>query len=1630
MRRKILTLFLALAMLVPFVVPGIGAATNVVSAQGDSSFAPLPVVEPESFALHKSTVVLNMGKTATFSIVSVVPENTTLPLDGVWTSSNPAVVAITGKAAGQIRAVGYGVAVITCDVNGVTASSTVVVPQLDRSVESFQLHKSTLKLLKGKTATLNIANVLPVDATNVSAAKWFTSNSSIVEFTGNAPGQIRALRAGTVNITCQIGAVKAYCKVTVENPAPTPTPAAEAKFVKVSPAMLDQMREEYISDKMKLFDEYESILTNPPLSANPYLPPINSALPANANTWRSPGAYWDEPHTTAKIDMYREWELHNIFLYDGPVYNPSTYTADGSAPYEVMGGTFKVYAGTTLLLSYDLTNAGVWVNFDLTELIGDKGVTTRQLTFVKEQDTSMDGGFRYTWSGGGWTSEFGQYICDVNIVEVALYGIPLGDDPVIEDDWSLKEDGRPVTDFGFTMGEFIGTNSFYNENMNTYEAIGFIREYHNWGWTEYAANDRPSAGVYNDSGMTMNPDVAFFDGGNGDPVWGFDNYYKQLKEKGIGVSICVQRGVSGSPHERPDYQGDDPKSAASYLAHGQSMFQLAARYGSNKNIDPALVKVAGGTPKEIGLGYVEYFENWNEPNLGAFTGAQFAAMTSADYDGHMGTMGSNVGVKNADPNAKLVLGGLAGMVLYEKMYWQGEYNCTEFVEDMMKWFDQNRTEEQWKAAHDGSLEGYVRYPFDVLNGHYYCPDACIPDGMDSQNPTGLSPEADYLYERISEFVSFRDKYLPDKEIWLSEFGWDTTQGSPNSATVEYVKNGVTYNEGINVGLDGEEVQGRWIVREFLMLAAAGIDRAQQFMMPNSGSGDGSTGRFETCGMLNGFQGSDAKKPSWYYVGTMRFLLEDTVFGAIIEKGGDDGLTGPWVLRFDETKSDDNVFALWLPTSLGDMDGANVVDYSLSLPDGAEFAYMIELVDDVQWGEMTELAVTDGVAVVPVTEKPVFVLVSAEEYYKPVPEILNSLNFAADNLTAPARGDIAGDPNLLFDEHCTSLASVPSTEWGHQWWVSSQSRDEGLYKYAIIDLGAKYTLSEIFLWDVGCGIVDGNAFAIYAGELGDWTPNLGAETKDSVLAQLAGDNWTRVAEYNFRKAFLWESLPVDVTARYLIVGYEGENTQELGDPHWLFPTFELTEMMLKGHIAKGETPPPPPPPFVRTFEEKPSSDEYDFLFDENFDDKSGTGYTVAPYGDATLVAGVNADGTDGKVLRVTRTQEQGITINPAVLTDLEYDTWYNLDFKFYVDGAVARPRVALLDAWLFLINYGGAADTFKPIWGGGNEERIVTSNEWHRLNTRFMVDGATNCVSYEIYYDDTLLGAAATNMTLTLPISAFNIYMNVAEGASANVSYDDVWLYTEKVSTPTPTPEPTPTAEPTPTPEPGEYIFDGSFDQVSLGRLTSGGGLVALDANDSEYLANVIQPVSGDVAYRGDGNQVLKVEQVSAGGDPHNAFDLGNGDFLSQIERNQDYIVEFSFLREVGSTVTASFELATNGWKRYKLMGTDWASGNLIYDNAGWVSPYYWTPVAGEWHRVVMKFRYNDAGEMVYSFYVNDMTTPVKAGTARAGDVPANEDWNIPDNNDYFGSAFRFGVINAPGTVYYDDVLVYAGTEIK
>jgi hypothetical protein len=475
-----------------------------------------------------------------------------------------------------------------------------------------------------------------------------------------------------------------------------------------------------------------------------------------------------------------------------------------------------------------------------------------------------------------------------------------------------------------SMDQFIGVNAFIDDPIDKIKVAGYLREYHNWNWDEgdiWDGGGNLNYPGYPNNQNAFNPSWA----GGG---WNFDKYYKDLTEAGLFVCPAIQGSVKWLNDAKnfpssniPVRAGLDRNNPASYREHADHMFQFAARYGSTK-VDDNLLKLADNQERLTGLGYISYLENANEPDRwwngldAQFSAVNLAAMGSADRDGHEGTMGNTYGVKNADPDMKLVMGGLTHKGLEDNF---------SYIEEMRQWCIENRTDKQ--------------FVYDVINVHHYCGQ--------------ISPEEAKIKETIQQLVDYRDQYLPDCEIWLTEFGWETSiYDTPFSA--------------LEVGsFSREEVQAQRIVREYLLLSSTGIDRAAQYMLrnaENNGRTQHSSSGFTTI------KGEWYPKPSWYYVYTMKNTLKGMFF--VGEQASMNANVN--IYKYQNASADTTVYALWCPTS----NDVFVDDYQLSLPNAPKSAQLVEMVVGETEGKASELNILRNTVKVDVSERPIFVVTTS------------------------------------------------------------------------------------------------------------------------------------------------------------------------------------------------------------------------------------------------------------------------------------------------------------------------------------------------------------------------------------------------------------------------------------------------------------------------------------------------------------------------------------------------------------------------------------------------------------------------------------------------------------------------------
>ena len=460
----------------------------------------------------------------------------------------------------------------------------------------------------------------------------------------------------------------------------------------------------------------------------------------------------------------------------------------------------------------------------------------------------------------------------------------------------------------------MGLNALITDAVADLAPIGVVREYHNWGWLGNNYNDNP----YPQTLYT--PDIPSFG-------WDWDAFFSGLQAMGVSGFPAVQGGAPWVSSSAVPPAAGSPTAAASYVAHGDTMFQIAARWGKTK-VDDARLKLESGQTRESGLGTVAYFEDFNEEdNATAFTGDVFAAMASADYDGDESRLGATIGVKNADPGAKLVMGGLSGK------YGSGATwttSITTFLDAARTWSTAHRTDKTFAA--------------DVVNVHYYS------FGPGSPAPA-LSPEDDKVEDKLSAIVSYCSQYLSGKPVWWTEFGYDTFPASPLHAPTL----------GSN---SAAIVQGQWLVRELLAALAAGIERATVFELDDTCTPPATAcnTQFATAGLITA---NGTRKPAWYFLATFRSRLQSYAFSKDLASSD----PNVHVAQFEDTRGPGGALVVWMGTSNASTKAA----FPVSLPAGTSTATAVALADGQATGVATTLSPSGGAVMLDVTETPTIIL---------------------------------------------------------------------------------------------------------------------------------------------------------------------------------------------------------------------------------------------------------------------------------------------------------------------------------------------------------------------------------------------------------------------------------------------------------------------------------------------------------------------------------------------------------------------------------------------------------------------------------------------------------------------------------
>ncbi len=466
----------------------------------------------------------------------------------------------------------------------------------------------------------------------------------------------------------------------------------------------------------------------------------------------------------------------------------------------------------------------------------------------------------------------------------------------------------------------------YEDNMALIKTFSTMRHYLNWDRIESTKGD-----------YTFNPVF------NGD--YNFDVIYQRCKQEEITVLIDLKNiplwMVNTYPASMRDNEnapvpyGEPLDKPASYIDQAKAGFQLAARYGYNKNIDRSLIKVntkkryTDDVPNEpnVGMGFVKYIECGNERDRwwGADelhqTPEQYAANMSAFYDGDMGKLGKNAGVKTADPNMQVVMGGLASADV-------------KYLQRMIDWCKQNRGYRK---------DGSINLCFDVINYHLYSNDGDVR--IHKKATTGIAPEISNAGSIANSFVKLANSLPQHPEVWVTETGYDINQESYQKAEAIGKKSVL-------------ENQADWILRSSLLYIRYGVKRLFFYQLfddhPNG------TTQYATSGLAEGIK----RRPAADFILQTNKLMGDynyqkTISGDPLVDVYTSGNKTMYILTIPDETGRNGKYTL----DLGNALKANV--YNLKI--GADA--MVE----------SQVATQNGKLQVNVTETPIFIEANKQPY---------------------------------------------------------------------------------------------------------------------------------------------------------------------------------------------------------------------------------------------------------------------------------------------------------------------------------------------------------------------------------------------------------------------------------------------------------------------------------------------------------------------------------------------------------------------------------------------------------------------------------------------------------------------------
>ncbi len=507
--------------------------------------------------------------------------------------------------------------------------------------------------------------------------------------------------------------------------------------------------------------------------------------------------------------------------------------------------------------------------------------------------------------------------------EIELYGsytAPPAFAPMVKKPGKLRE-AMGVNAFEWDFENPAKPMVVEESRMQAVKAFSGVRHYIDWQKLELTEGN-----------YTFNP---VHSGG-----WNYDAIYERCKADNIEVLACLKTLPDWLKNTYPLTQrdlenvplryGKDYADPNSYIEQAKVAFQFVARYGSNPNVNLALLSVnkqprwGGDAINEVkrGMGVIKYIEcenerdKWWKGRKAYQTGREYAANLSAFYDGNKNSMGAGVGVKNADPSIKVVMGGVAR-------------TSTDYLKGMIDWCRQYR---------GYNADGTVNLCWDVINYHLYANDA--KSSQSGNSTRGAAPEVSEAQTVAENFLKVAHEYAADMPVWITETGYDENQGSPLKA--------------IRIGTKSVlQTQADWILRTALLYSRTGVQKVFFYQLYDDNPT--SSIKFSSMGLVND---NKTRKPAADFIYQTKKLFGEYTYKETLK-------SDPIVDRYDMNGKP--MYVLVVP----DEKGRVINNYQLDL-NGADSAYIYSPAIGSDDMTLQRVKLSKGMLPINVTETPVFV----------------------------------------------------------------------------------------------------------------------------------------------------------------------------------------------------------------------------------------------------------------------------------------------------------------------------------------------------------------------------------------------------------------------------------------------------------------------------------------------------------------------------------------------------------------------------------------------------------------------------------------------------------------------------------